>query len=52
MPGLNHNSMAAILKLAYRCDAFYNFVSFRVYDGVDLSIAFVVYDGVNHPYLK
>ena len=37
MAGLNHNSMAAILKLTYRCDAFHNFVSFRVYDGVNLS---------------
>ena len=37
MPGLSHNSMAAILKLAYRCDAFHNFVSFVVYDGVNLS---------------
>jgi hypothetical protein len=52
MPGLNHNSRAAILKLTYRCDAFHNFISFVVYDGVNLSIAFVVYDGVNHPYLK
>lgn len=52
MPGLNHNSMAAILKPAYRYDASHNFVSFVVYDGVNLSIAFVVYDGVNHPYLK
>ncbi|MEA2052172.1 MAG: hypothetical protein U9O90_05035 [Euryarchaeota archaeon] len=52
MLGLNHNSMAAILKLTYRCDAFHNFVSFEVYDGVNLSIAFEVYDGVNHPYLK
>ena len=39
--------MAAILKLTYRCDAFHNFVSFRVYDGVNHPIAFVVYDGVN-----
>jgi hypothetical protein len=37
MPGLSHNSMAAILKLAYRSDAFHNFVSFVVYDGVNLS---------------
>ena len=37
MPGLSHNSMAAILKLAYRCDAYHNFVSFVVYDGVNLS---------------
>jgi hypothetical protein len=44
--------MAAILKLAYRCDAPHNFVSFRVYDDLNLSIAFEVYDGVNHPYLK
>lgn len=37
MPGLSHNSMAAILKLAYRSDAYHNFVSFVVYPGVNLS---------------
>jgi len=45
--------MREILKLAYRCYAFHNYlVAFKVYDGVNLSIAFKVYDGVNHPYLK